>query len=320
MEFAAIERARSFLRDRLPLTRLVHAESLSRISGAEVFLKLETEFPTGSFKVRGALNALRCAREQGPLSGVVTSSTGNHGAAVAYAARALAVPATVFLPERSNPVKRSRIASLGARIVETGRDLEESRQDAARFADERRHFNVVDGQNDDITAGAGTMACEILEQLPETSAIYIPIGDSSLIRGVAFAAKHLKPDLRIIGIQAEGAPVYYCSWKDGRVATCGPADTIADGMAARVAREENVVEIRRWVDDIVLVSDTAMLRAIAHLLIEEHVVAEPSGAASTAALLAAGSVHAGQRVVLIVTGANISPDVLRQAVEHSLSS
>jgi hypothetical protein len=121
MEFFAIEQARSFLRGRLPVTRLVRAESLSCDSGAEVYLKLEGELPTGSFKVRGALNALRCARERGPLCGVVTSSTGNHGAAVAYAARALGLPVTVFLPERPNPVKRARIAALGARIVEVGR-------------------------------------------------------------------------------------------------------------------------------------------------------------------------------------------------------
>ena len=317
MEFSGIQRARDFLQAHLSPTRLVRAESLSRVTGADVFLKLESEFPTGSFKVRGALHALRCARERGPLTGVVTSSTGNHGAAVAFAAHALGVSATVFLPERPNPVKRARIAALAAQIIEVGRDLEESRTHAARFAAERGHFNVVDGQNDDITAGAGTMSCEILDCLPDADAMYVPIGDSSLIRGVAFVAKHLRPAIRIIGVQPEGAPVYYRSWKEGRVVTCGPAETIADGMAVRVASEENVSEIRRLVDDIQLVSDASMLRAIAHLLIDEHVVAEPSGAASTAALLASGRAHAGHRVVLIVTGANMTPEILRQAAQLS---
>lgn len=315
MEFSAIELARAFLLSRLPASRLVRAESLSSISGAEIFLKLECEYPTGSFKVRGALNALRCARERGPLSGAVTSSTGNHGAAVAYAAKILSIPATVFLPERPNPVKRARIAALGAQIVEVGRDLEESREHAERFARENGRFNVVDGVNPDITAGAGTMGCEIIEQLPGTGVIYVPIGDSSLIRGVASAAKHLRPTVRMIGVQSEGALVYYRSWKEGRAVPGGPAETIADGMAVRVAGEENIAELRRLVDDIRLVSDAAMLRAVAHLLMEEHVVAEPAGAASTAALLAAGRSHAGQRVVLIVTGANIPPAVLRQAVQ-----
>ena len=315
MEFSAIEKAQEFLRAHLPCTRLLRAESLSRVTGAEVYLKLENELPTGSFKVRGALNALHHARERGMVTGVVTSSTGNHGAAVAYAAKALGLTATVFLPQRPNPVKRARIAELGAEIVEGGSDLEESREHAARFAAERRHFNVVDGVNEDIAAGAGVMGFEILEQLPETDAIFVPVGDSGLIRGVAGAAKHIRPGVRIVGVQPEGAPVYYRSWKEGRAVTGGPAETIADGMAVRVALEENVAELRRMVDEMVLVTDAAMLRAILRLIVDEHVIAEPSGAASTAALLAAGRAHAGQRVVLIVSGANVAPEALRQAAQ-----
>ncbi len=315
MDFAAVEQARTLLRSYLSPTRLVPAPSLSRISGAEVYLKLENEAPTGSFKVRGALHALLCERERHPVAGVVTSSTGNHGAGVAYAARLLGLPATVFLPVHPNPVKRARIVELGAAISEAGRDYDEARQHAARYAREHGWFFLEDGRNPDMTPGAATLACEIFEQLPGVDILYVPVGDTTLIRGVAFAAKHIKPSVRVIGVQAERAPAYYQSWQQGRARATESCDTIADGLAVRCATKENVREIRRLVDDMRLVSEEAMLAAIYRLLVGEHVIAEPAGAAATAAFLAAGRAHASQRVVLLVTGANITPRVLQQVMQ-----
>lgn len=183
MDFAGIERARALLRDSIPVTRLVPADSLAQASAAHVYLKLENEAPTSSFKCRGALHTLCQQVQRGPVAGVVTSSTGNHGAAIAWAARRMGVPALIFLPEHPNPVKRARIAQQGARIVEAGRDVEESREHAARYAAEHDWFLVVDGQDEDLTSGAATVGCEIVEQLPSTDVIYVPVGDSSLIRG-----------------------------------------------------------------------------------------------------------------------------------------
>jgi threonine dehydratase len=315
MDFSEVEQARELLRNYLSVTRLVPAAWLSRATGAEVHLKLENEGPTGSFKVRGALHAVLRHKQAGPLAGVVTSSTGNHGAAVAYVAYMLDLPATIFLPIKPNPVKRAQIANLGATIVEAGRDYDAARAHAAAYAREHGWYFVEDGRDPNITLGPATIACEILEQLPDADALYVPVGDTTLIRGLAFAAKHLKPGMRIVGVQAERAPAYYRSWKEQRVVTTETCHTLADGLAVRCPTEENVRAMRELVDEMRLVSEEEMLQAVYRLLIEEHTVAEPAGAATTAAFLQTGQMHAGRKVVLLVSGANITPDYLRRAVE-----
>ena len=315
---AGVLDARKFLEQFLTPTRLIRAESLERSSGAQVWLKLEIENPTGTFKVRGALNAVRHRSQQSHLEGVVTSSTGNHGAAIAFAARKMNLKSRIYLPENPNPVKRDRIAKLGAEIVEVGRDLEESREHAARFSKESGWPLIVDVDDPHIAAGAATIAYEILDQAPSTDVIVVPVGDSNLIRGIANAAKQIRPTIRIIGVQAEAAPAYYLSWKEHRSLSTESADTIADGLSTRMTTEDNVSQLTALIDDIRLVTDDEMLHAIAFLLLNEHTVAEPAGAASTAALLKAEKEFAGKNVVLVVTGANIAPDILRRAVASNL--
>ena len=307
--------AREFLKKYLAPTRLVHADSLDAASGARVSLKLEIENPTGTFKVRGALNAVRHHLRKKRPEGVVTSSTGNHGAAIAFAAQEMKLRARIYLPENPNPVKRARIAKLGAEIVEVGRDLEESRAHAEKFSKESGWPLIVDVDDPDIAAGTATIACEILEQAPATDVLIVPIGDSNLIRGVACAAKQIRPGIRVIGVQAQNAPAYYLSWKSRRSESTETADTIADGLSTRTTTEANVRQLVELVDDVRLVTDEEMLRAIAFLLLNEHTVAEPAGAASTAALLKSGKEFAEKKVALVVSGANIAPDVLRRAVE-----
>ncbi|MDR7481700.1 MAG: pyridoxal-phosphate dependent enzyme [Armatimonadota bacterium] len=313
MTFAQVEDARRVLHAHLAPTRLVPAEALARRVGGRVYLKLETDLPTGSFKPRGALYALWACRQRGPVAEVVAASTGNHGAAVAYAARLLGLPATIFLPRNPNPVKRARIAAQGARVIEGGADLAEAAQAARAHAAATGAYFLDDATDPDLPAGAATIACEIVEQTQDTAALYVPVGDTALIRGVALAARHLRPGIRIVGVQAEGAPAYALSWRAGRPVPTPTCQTIADGLATRTPVAANVAAIRRLVDDVRLVSDEAMLAAIRVLLLDEHVVAEPAGAAATAALLAEDRPPAGP-VVLLVTGANIAPEVLRRAV------
>jgi threonine dehydratase len=313
MDFAEVEQARKLLAGFIPATRLVAAPSLSRRARAEVHLKLESELPTGSFKIRGAMVALERRRQQGGLNGVVASSTGNHGAGVAFAARQHGVPATIFLPERPNAVKRARIVDLGASVVEAGRDYDELREAAACFAREQGWYFVEDGLDPNLLPGPATIGCEILEQLPGADAVLVPVGDTTLIRGLAFAVKHLKPRVRIIGVQAERAPAYYRAWREGRGVVSETCDTLADGLAVRCAREENVRELRALVDEMRLVGEEAMLRAVLHLLLEEHVVAEPAGAAASAALLESKAEFAGKNVVLLVTGSNLTAGNLAAA-------
>ena len=313
---STIREAQRFLAKYFTPTRLIAAPFLSQRTGKSVYLKLETELPTGSFKVRGAVYALAQRMNRGQIKEVVACSTGNHGAAVAYAAKQFGTKAKIFLPTNCNPVKRGRVAALGAAIVESGSsDLASAFTMTAEYAKQPGVFFLNDATDEDLPAGPATIGCEILEQLPETSAIVVPMGDTALIRGIAAAAKQIGLQVKIIGVQAEGAPSYYLSWKQGKVVGTETCDTIADGLATRTPVAENVREVKNVVDDVVLVSEEQMLRAIGTLLVEEHVLAEPAGAASTAAFLN-GDIECGDHVALVVSGANISREVLRQAISN----
>ena len=306
-----ITQATQVLSTHLKRSRLIRATQLSR-DGLAVHLKLESELPTGSFKVRGALYALWAHLERGTVREVVAASTGNHGAAVAYAAQTFQVRATIYLPRNPNPVKARRISQLGARIVEGGADLTEAFDAAARYAAQSRAYFMQDTTDPDVPFGAGTIAAEILDELPAVDAIYVPVGDTALIRGVAAVAKRLKPQIKIVGVQAANAPAYYLSWQEGEVVQTDTALTIADGLATRRPVAANVTEIRTLVDDMRLVSDDAMLRAMNMLLLEEHLVAEPAGAAALAALSEEADTRSSRQVALIVSGGNVAPDVLRR--------
>ncbi len=313
-KLASIRRAQEFLAAYFAVTRLIDAAFLSERTGKRVYLKLETELPTGSFKVRGALWGLATRLKKGSVEEVIASSTGNHGAAVAYAAKLLGVKARIFLPAGCNPVKRGRIASLGAEIVESGgADLAAAFELAAEYAKRPGVYFLNDATDVNLPAGPATIGCEILEQLPGVSSIVVPMGDTALIRGIAAAAKQIAPSVRMIGVQAAQAPAYFRSWNEDRVVETETCDTIADGLATRTPDAANVRDVKKLVDEIVLVSEEQMLRAIETLLVEEHVLAEPAGAASTAALLNA-SAEFGENAVLVVSGANISREVLRRAV------
>jgi threonine dehydratase len=310
-----VEQARALLGQYLRPTRLVSAESLARRSGVRVYLKIESDLPTGSFKPRGALNALLRSAAQRILPGVVAASTGNHGAAVAYAARIAKVGATIFLPENPNPVKRARIIALGAKVVERGAMGQSAiSEGAAEFARQHGHYFLDDATDPLVPAGTATIASEILDEIPAPDVIFVPMGDTSLIRGVAVEAKRRHPDVRIVGVQAEQAPAYVQSWQEGRVVVTDSCDTIAEGLARLHPLEANVIAIRELVDEVRLVSERELLDAIRVLLLDEHVVAEAAGAAATAAFLQDPAPHADANVILLVTGANLSPEVLRRVV------
>ena len=308
-----INDARELLRAFLRPTRLVRADRIARDKDTDIYLKLETELPTGSFKPRGALYALMKNLEQRSIKGVVAASTGNHGAAVAYVAQLAKLPATIFLPESPNPIKRARIVSLGARVIEVEWKAESLGNAAAAFAREHDYYFLNDAEDDLVPVGTATIAAEILDEFPAPDVMIVPMGDTALIRGVAAEAKRRHPAVRIVGVQAVQAPSYARSWQEGRVVTTETCDTIADGLATCVPAESNVREIRELVDEVRLVSEDEMIRGIRSLLFEEHLVAEPAGAAATAAYLQNPAAYAGRSVVLLVTGSNIPDPLLSQA-------
>ena len=287
-------------------TPLVRASSLGG-AGREVYLKNETVLPTGSFKVRGALHSLQTNLERLAIGEVIAASTGNHGAAVAWAAQSAGVRATIFVPEHPNPVKAARIRDLGARLVEIGADLSAAIDAAYEYAERTGAFFLHDATDPDVPAGTAQIGAEIIAQQPAVTRIYVPMGDTALVRGVASAAKRAKPSVTIVGVVAANAPAYLLSWQQGRTVETSTAETIADGLAVRRPLAPNVQAIRDLVDEVHAVTEMEMLAAIGHLRRHEAITAEPAGAAATAAFLKDPSASAVN--VLIVTGANIAPDV-----------
>lgn len=297
------------LRERFGPTRLVRSAALSERAGVDAYLKLESELPTGSFKVRGAYYALSRRHEAEPVREVVAASTGNHGAAVAWAARELGIRAHIFVPVGANRTKTARIESLGAHLTEAGADIEGARRAAEACVAETGALLLDDATDGNIPIGAGTIGVELLEQLPDCATVVVPVGDSALIRGVAAAIKRERPLVGIAGVQASEAPAYYRSWKAGRVVTTETANTIADGLATTRPTEANVVAVRELVDDMVLVTEDEMRDAMRWLLAEERLVAEPAAAASVAALLQSPGSRPGP-VVALITGKNVAPELV----------
>jgi len=320
-----VNEARELLRRFFKPTRLVSAERLGRESDAQVYLKLETDLPTRSFKPRGAIYALmktleeradrsqQADRVEAPIKGVVAASTGNHGAAVAYAAKLAKLPAMIFLPESPNPIKRARIVELGAEVREVESKGQSLADAAAVFGTENGYYFLNDASDDLVPVGTATIAAEILDELPTPDVIIVPMGDTALIRGVAAEAKRRHPAVKIVGVQAVEAPSYVRSWHEGRVVTTETCNTIADGVATCVPLETNVRAIRELVDEVTLVSEDELLGAVRTLLFEELLVAEPAGAAATAAYLQNPTRYAGHSIVLLVTGANIQHELLSLA-------
>lgn len=307
-----VDDARELLRRFLQPTRLMRAERIGRESDTQIYLKLETDLPTGSFKPRGALYALMKNLEQRSVKGVVAASTGNHGAAVAYAARLAKLPATIFLPESPNPIKRARIVALGANVREVESQGPSLANAAEKFAVENDYYFLNDASDELVPVGTATIAAEVLDELPAPDALIVPMGDTALIRGVAAEAKRRHPGVRIVGVQAAQAPSYFRSWHEGRVVTTETCDTIADGLATCVPLEHNVRVIRELVDEVCLVSEDELLEGIRTLLFEEHIVAEAAGAAATAAYLQNPTAYANRTIVLLVTGSSIPHELLRR--------
>ena len=318
IDAGVIAAARAAIAPYLERTPVVRIEAAGA-PGRPLYLKNETVLPTGSFKVRGAIHALKAALGREAVTEVVAASTGNHGAAVAYAGKLLGVPARIFLPEHPNPVKAGRIRDLGAVLVEAGHDLTDAIDAAEEYVASAGAFFLHDASSPSIPIGTATIGAEILEDVPDVDVVYVPMGDTALIRGVASALRLAPRRLRIVGVVAETAPAYYLSWKSGHVTETATADTIADGLAVRRPLAPNVTAIRALVDDVVTVSEREMLQAIVWMRAAAGILAEPSGAASVAAVLAgrsAGARTPDQRpypvTVALVTGGNISPEVERQ--------
>ena len=285
-------------------------EGLSARLGVPVIVKVETVNPIRSFKGRGTwvvMEALAGEGTVGPGRAVVCVSAGNFGQGVAYAARALGVPAVVFCSTRANRAKVARMRALGATVIESGDDFDDARGASEAYAAERGAHLLVDGDDPRISTGAATLALEVTDavrggQLPMPVVAAVPVGNGALINGVGSWLRQAAPDCRILGVQAEAAAAMTLSWRAGRPIDTDRAATYADGIASRVAIPNAVELMRGRVDDMITVSEDALRAAQAELTAELGVTVEGAAAASWAGLLA-GERPSGPALV-IVTGSN----------------
>jgi threonine dehydratase len=309
-----IEAAGKLLHSWMPETPLVRSELLSLAMDAEVWLKNETVSPMASFKWRGAMTAISRALDVSDVSGAVTSSTGNHGQGVAWAARSLGIPSHIFLPENPNPVKRRMIEAFGGTVHLVGRDIDEAKEEAEGFAERERMLFVDDGESPDMMEGAGTVGLEVADRLDGIEQVYVPMGSGTLVVGVAAAVKSRQPDARVVAVQAKGSPAMVESFHARRAVEL-PIDTVADGLAARVPARQALEGLWTFVDDAMIVAEEALLGGVRSLIESAHVLTEPSGAAAPAAAWDRRDDVRGRTIVLVLTGANITPPILWRALE-----
>lgn len=290
-------------------TPLERSEWLSEAAGVEVWLKLESAQRTGSFKLRGAYNAIASLPPEARPRGVVTASAGNHGLGVAWSARALGVPATVFLPADAAATKRRRIARYGATLHEIPGGYDDAHHHAEAFAAERGLPFVNAFSDPVVVAGQGTVGVEVLAELPGVRTLLVPAGGGGLVGGVGTVARALAPAARVVGVQTEATSALHDSLRAGELRPGPLAPTLCEGLSGDIDAP-SLALAQRVVDEVLLVSEEAVRRAMRHLFVEEGVVAEGSAAVVAAALLDGHLAGAPGPVAAVVSGGNVDAAVL----------
>lgn len=280
-----------------------------------IYLKVEGKQPIGSFKLRGAYNKAAQLSEAELRRGLIGYSSGNHAQGVAYAARALGTKAVIVMPSNAPAVKREATAALGAEIVIVGPSSTERKARAEELMREHGYIMIPPYDDAAIITGQGTCGMEILEQMPEVDLVLVPVSGGGLLSGVAAAVKLQRPEVKVIGVEPELAADAHESFRKGRIvqyAAEQTSRTIADGLRAESLGELNFAHIRRFVDDIVTVSEEEIRLAMRAVLKTTEIVAEPSGAVSlAAAFFHADKLPAARKTVAIVSGANLEPELLK---------
>lgn len=314
---ADVRAAAERLAGQIVATPLTVSPALSRLTGAEVFLKFENLQLTGSFKDRGALTKLAALSSDERRRGVIAMSAGNHAQAVACHAQRLGIPATIVMPRFTPNVKVRRTQSFGAEVVLFGEQLDQSRARAVELAAERGLLFVHPYDDPRVIAGQGTIGLEMLDSRPDLDVLVVPVGGGGLIAGIAVAAKALRPDIQVIGVETVRFPAMRQALA-GEPIECGTS-TIAEGIAVKEPGKLTLPIIRHLVDDIVLVDEDAIEAAALLLLDVEKTVVEGAGAVGLAALLAERERFVGKRVGLVISGGNIDLLVLSSIIQRGLA-
>ena len=297
-------------------THLIYSPIFSKESGNKVFIKPENLQKTGSFKIRGAYNKISNLTDAEKKRGVIASSAGNHAQGVAYGAKESGIKAVIVMPKSTPLIKVESTKQYGAEVILHG-DVYDDAYKKAKELEEKEGYVFVHPFNDeDVLDGQGTIALEILEELPETDIILVPIGGGGLISGIACAAKILKPEIKIIGVEPEGAASAYEAIKENKIVELKEANTIADGTAVKKIGDLNFEYIKKYVDEIITVSDYELMEAFL-LLVEKHkIIAENSGILSVAATKKIKEKN--KKVVSVISGGNIDVLMISSMINKGL--
>ena len=297
-------------------TSLIQSPIFSKEAGNEVYIKPENLQKTGSFKIRGAYNKITNLSDEEKKKGVIASSAGNHAQGVAYGAKESGIKAVIVMPKSTPLIKVESTKQYGAEVVLHGDVYDDAFKKAKELEEKEGYIFVHPFDDEDVIHGQGTIALEILEELPETDIILVPIGGGGLISGIACAAKILKPEIKIIGVEPDGAASAYEAIKEDKVVELKEANTIADGTAVKKIGNTTFEYIKKYVDEIITVSDYELMESFL-LLVEKHkIIAENSGILSLAALKKLKEKN--KKVVSVVSGGNIDVLMISSMINKGL--
>ncbi len=319
VSLADIEAAREALDSMAVCTPMEDSRWLSALVEGPVWLKCENLQRTGSFKIRGAYLRISRLSAQERAAGVVAASAGNHAQGVALAATTLGIRSTVFMPEGAPIPKEQATRGYGADVRFHGRYLDDAMVAARQFAAETGAVLIHPFDHADVVAGQGTAGLEILEQTPDVKTVIVPTGGGGLLAGIAIAIKAARPDVRVIGVQAEGAAAFPASLREGSPVPLSTMSTMADGIAVGCPGEITFAAVRDYCDEVRTVSEESLSRALLALLERAKMVVEPAGAAAVAAILDAPGDFESP-VVAVLSGGNIDPLLLDKVIRHGLAA
>lgn len=300
-------------------TPLIYTPTFSEITGSEVYLKAEFRQKTGSFKIRGAYFKIKSLSDEEKKHGVVAASAGNHAQGVAFASSLEKIPCTIVMPKNASPAKVAATRGYGANVVLDGVNYDESSAKAKEIATETGATMIHAFDDPQIIAAQGVIGLEILEDLPDVDEIYVPIGGGGLAAGILIAIKEKNPQIKVIGVQTKSFPSMYDSIKQGSITSSGGGRTIADGISVKVPGQLTFSIIKELVDEIVLVDDVQITKAMFLLMERMKFVVEPAGASSLAYLISKKP-SVGKKVVAILAGGNVDMYLLGQIVDKGLAA
>jgi threonine dehydratase len=319
VSLADIEQAAALIKDIAVLTPMEDSRWLSALTGHPVLLKCENLQRAGSFKIRGAYNRMWHLTDEERARGVVAASAGNHAQGVALAAQTLGIEATIFMPEGAPIPKEKATRGYGANVVFHGQYLEDSLKEARAFQERTGAVLIHPFDNAQIVAGQGTAGLEILDQAPEVETVVVPCGGGGLLSGIAIAIKAHRPEVKIIGVQAEGAAAYPASLLAGHPVPLTSMSTMADGIAVGLPGEVPFATVRDLVDEIITVTEASLSRAVLVTLERAKLVVEPAGAAAVAAILDDPG-RFSSPTVGVLSGGNIDPLLLGKVIQHGMAA